>query len=136
MQVQMSMITRLLKIVQTWPDFWCLCFHPHYEIIMALTKYLQSCWKFCSILKLIWFLIKFLISYVNIDRCCYYSFSSHTVIKLFINTTKTVVINIFKIRILLNLTFRMFVCIHFQKYNPYGFWEAIYKLRWPKSKSL
>ena len=33
---------------------------------------------------------------------------------------------IFKMRILLNLTFRMFVHIHFQKYNRYGFWEAIY----------
>ena len=42
------------------------------------------------------------------------------------NTTQTAVINIFKIRILLNLTFRMFVHIHFQKYNRYGFWEAIY----------
>ena len=42
------------------------------------------------------------------------------------NTTQTAVINIFKIRILLNLTFRMFVHIHFQKYNSYGFWEAIY----------
>ena len=37
------------------------------------------------------------------------------------NTTQTAVINIFKIRILLNLTFRMFVQIHFQKYNRYGF---------------
>ena len=42
------------------------------------------------------------------------------------NTTQIAVINIFKIRILLNLTFRMFVHIHFQKYNRYGFWEAIY----------
>ena len=42
------------------------------------------------------------------------------------NTTQTAVINIFKIRILLNLTFRMFFHIHFQKYNRYGFWEAIY----------
>ena len=42
------------------------------------------------------------------------------------NTTQTAVINIFKIRILLNLTFRMFVHIHFQKNNSYGFWEAIY----------
>ena len=42
------------------------------------------------------------------------------------NTTQRAVINIFKIRILLNLTFRMFVHIHFQKYNHYGFWEAIY----------
>ena len=42
------------------------------------------------------------------------------------NTTQTAVINIFKIRILLNLTFRMFDNIHFQKYNRYGFWEAIY----------
>ena len=41
------------------------------------------------------------------------------------NTTQTAAINIFKIRILLNLTFRMFVHIHFQKYNRYGFWEAI-----------
>ena len=40
------------------------------------------------------------------------------------NTTQTAVINIFKIRILLNLTFRMFVHIRFQKYNRYGFWEA------------
>ena len=39
------------------------------------------------------------------------------------NTTQTAVINIFKIRILLNLTFRMFVHIHFQKYNRYGFWK-------------
>ena len=37
------------------------------------------------------------------------------------NTTQTAVINIFKIRILLNLTFRMFVHINFQKYNRYGF---------------
>ena len=44
----------------------------------------------------------------------------------FRNTTQTAVINIFKIRILLNLTFCMFVHIHFQKYNRYGFWEAIY----------
>ena len=42
------------------------------------------------------------------------------------NTTQTAVINIFKIRILLNLTFRMFLRIHFQKYNRYGFWQAIY----------
>ena len=37
------------------------------------------------------------------------------------NTTQTAVINIFKIGILLNLTFRMFVHIHFQKCNRYGF---------------
>ena len=42
------------------------------------------------------------------------------------NTTQTTVINIFKIRILLNLTFRMSVYIHFQKYNRYFFGEAIY----------
>ena len=42
------------------------------------------------------------------------------------NTTQTAAINIVKIRIVLNLTFRMFVHIHFPKYNRYRFWEAIY----------
>ena len=41
------------------------------------------------------------------------------------NTTQTAVINIFKIRILLNLTLRMFVHIHFQKYNRYYYFCSI-----------
>ena len=46
------------------------------------------------------------------------------------NTTQTApVINIFKIRILLNLTVRMFVHIYFQKYNRYGFWESVFILQ-------
>ena len=60
------------------------------------------------------------------SRWALIKFSPFSASSKFINKTQIAVINIFKIRILLNLTFRMFVHMHFQKYNRYGFWEAIY----------
>ena len=55
------------------------------------------------------------------SRWALIKFSPFSASSKFINKTQIAVINIFKIRILLNLTFRMFVHIHFQKYNRYGF---------------